>query len=238
MQSSQAALALLTVTMALAASPASAKGQLQTRPTLVEMPPSSAATRFILANSGDAPVAAQISVFAWTQKGGEDQLLATHDVVVSPPIAQVAPGSEQVVRIIRQGTAVSVDDRAYRLVVEELPSSKRDPTTAISVRLRYVIPLFLRAAGASAPSVSCRLSANVLTCLNKGGQPAQLGKSTLSDGNGHSLPLSEGLFGYVLPLGERRWIVSDVRINSFSNNLRLDSQINGQPVTLPVTRSP
>ena len=238
MHRTRAALAPLAIAATLAASAAGAKGQLQARPTMVEMPPAAAATRFILANTGDAPVAAQIKVFEWRQSKGQDELVPTRDVVVSPPIAQVAPGAEQVVRIIRPGPPVGGRDRSYRLVVEELPGSKKDANTAISVRLRYVIPLFLRAQGSSRPALACRLHGRMLACVNKGGQPAQLGRTTLHDSGGHAVELSAGLFGYVLPASERQWTLSDGRVDALSNTLRLESHLNGQPVTLPVARSP
>lgn len=234
----RAALALLTVATALAASTAGAKGQLQTRPTLVEIQPTAAATRFTLANQGDSPVAAQVRVYEWIQAGGEDRLVATDQIVVSPPITQVQPGAEQVVRVVRPGAPATGSDRAYRLVVEELPGAKTDAATAISVRVRYVIPLFVRAAGATKADVSCRLAGMLLTCLNRGGQPAQLGRSSLVDDQGHAVELSAGLFGYVLPISERRWMLRNALVPTLSNTLRLDSVVNGQAITLPVVRSP
>lgn len=223
--------------LAFAAGGATAKGKLQTRPTLVELPPRAAASRFVMANSGDSSVAAQVRVFAWSQEGGEDKLTPTDEVAISPPIAQIAAGAEQVVRVIRQAGPAVGADRTYRLVVDELPADKADDKSTIAVRLRYVIPLFVRAAGAEPPDLTCRLGAATLSCRNKGGQAAQLGRTRLSDTKGHSVELNAGLFGYVLPLSERRWELVAGTLATLVGELRLESQVNGQPATIPVERA-
>jgi fimbrial chaperone protein len=225
------------VASACLAGAAAAKGHLQARPTLVELMPQAAATRMTLANTGDAPVGAQVRVFAWSQDGGQDTLVPATDVVVSPPITRVPAGGEQVVRIVRTGAPAAGRDRTYRLVVDELPGS-RESTTAVAVRMQYVIPLFLRAADATAPAVKCTLAALELTCTNTGGQAAQLGRTRLVDAAGHASALSAGLFGYVLPGAQRRWSLARAAVPAGASALHLDTQLNGQPATLPVGRAP
>jgi fimbrial chaperone protein len=215
---------------------AAAKGHLQARPTLVELLPQASATRMTLANTGDAVVGAQVRVFEWSQQDGDDRLVPATDMVVSPPIARVPAGGEQVVRVVRTGPAAAGKDRTYRLVVDELPGS-REATTAVAVRMQYVIPLFVRAADASAPSVTCRLAGVDLACTNTGGQAAQLGRTRLVSADGHATALSAGLFGYVLPGAQRLWKLA-AGAPPAGAALHLDTQLNGQPATLPVTRAP
>jgi fimbrial chaperone protein len=104
--------------LAVAAPSASAKGHLQARPTMLELAPGAAAGRMTLANTGDEPVPAQVRVFAWIQKDGEDVLVPTTDIVLSPPIVTVPAGAEQLVRIVRQGRPPARSDQAYRIVVD------------------------------------------------------------------------------------------------------------------------
>jgi fimbrial chaperone protein len=228
----------LAVLAVLACTTAAAKGHLQARPTLVELAPQAAAGRLILANSGDAPVAAQVRVFSWDQVDGDDRLTPATDVVLSPPIASIPAGAEQVVRLVRTGPPATGHDRTYRLVVDELPGNPAAPNTAVSVRLQYVLPLFVRADGAAPPALACRVLAATLRCVNSGGQPAQLGRSQLVDGGGHALPLSAGLFGYVLPGRERRWALEASRLASLDGPLRLETQLNGQSVRVDLARTP
>jgi fimbrial chaperone protein len=227
---------LAAALLAVAAFAAAAQGQLQAGPTLVELPAGSAAGRMTLGNSGDAPVAAQVRIYAWSQVDGVDRLESTSDVVASPAISEIAAGGEQVVRLVRQGAAPAGVDLTYRVVVEELPEKGQGNT--VSIRMRYVIPLFLRAADAVAPAVACRIAASQLTCANAGGRAAQLGASRLLGTDGHQVVLSEGLYGYVLPGTSRRWELDPAQPLPGGANLVLETQVNGQSATLPVSRSP
>jgi fimbrial chaperone protein len=223
---------------ALLAPASMAKGQLQARPTLVELAPGATAARMILANTGDAPVSAQVRVFAWTQADGEDRLADTRAIALSPPIVRIPPGGEQVVRIVRQGPAAA-GEGSYRLVVDELPAPPATgEASGIAFRMRYVLPLFVRAAGASAPDLRCRLAGVQFSCDNRGGRAAQLGSSRLRDAGGHAVTLSPGLFGYVLAGSSRRWTLGAASLTALGSELQLETRLNGQPVTIPVARVP
>lgn len=233
------ALAAVALGLLGAASAVSARGELQAGPTLLEIRPGSTSARLRLSNSGDQPVSAQVRVFAWTQEGGEDKLLTTDALVASPPIAEVPAGGEHLVRIVLTGAAATEPrDRTFRVVVDELPGPPDEASTAVNVRMRYVIPVFVRADGAAAPALTCRVqaAANRLACRNDGGQPAQLGATTLKS-SGPALSLSDGLYGYVLPGSERQWALPAGR-HAFAGPLTLESRINGQPATVAVERLP
>lgn len=228
---------LIGACLAVAAFAASAKGQLQAGPTLIELPAGSAAGRMTLSNSGDGAVAAQVRIYAWTQADGVDRLEPTTDVVASPAIGEIAPGAEQVVRLVRQGPAPAGVDRTYRVVVEELPSAGQDNT--VNIRMRYVIPMFLRAPDAPAPALACRMAAaSQLICDNRGGRAAQLGASRLKNAGGRQSVLSEGLYGYVLPGASRRWELPPELQIPAGADLTMETQVNGQRAVLPVLRSP
>lgn len=231
----------LLTTLVLLASPAVATGQLQAGPTLLELPPGGTATRLLLRNSGGDTVAAQVRVYAWSQQDGEDLLEPSDDLAVSPPILELPPASERVVRLVRVGEpAEEGRDRTFRVVVDELPAAETDGGSEVELRMRYVIPAFVRAEGAAAPRLACRIEGGAggdrLICENAGGRAAQLGASRLFDAGGTELFLSEGLFGYVLPRSQRSWPLPPDR-PSFGPTLRLDTLVNGQPTTVPVDRA-
>ena len=232
------ALAGLAALLALAAATASAKGQLQVRPTQVEIPAGAPAGRLVLANTGDRPLTAQVRVFLWTQADGSDRLAKTDVIQLSPPIVQLAPGAEQLVRIVRLGPAPTSQDDNYRLVVDELPSADAPSGTGISLRMRYVLPLYVRAAQATAVKLQCHVSGAVLACDNQGTRAAQLGASKLLDGKGQALALTEGLLGYVLPGSHQQWPLDAKRLATLTADLRLETQLNGQPVSLAAPRAP
>ncbi len=230
--------ALLGAAMAFVVPASWARGQLQAAPTLVEVTAGATAGRLTLSNTGDAPVAAQVRVFAWSQAEGEDRLAVTGEVAVSPAIVRIEPGSSQVVRVVRQGTAPGPNDAIYRVVVDELPSPDDAQQTGVQFRLRFVVPVYLRAAGASPAALQCRLAGEQLACRNGGGQAAQLGATRLVDARGNDVALTRGLFGYVLPASERRWSLDAASLSELGGELRLESRVNGEPLTVPVSRAP
>ncbi|WP_231757239.1 fimbrial biogenesis chaperone [Microbulbifer elongatus] len=216
-----------------------AKGQLQAGPIMVQIGAGAKASRLRLSNTGDAQLSAQVRIFHWQQVDGEDQLTPSDAVVASPPIVQLAPGAEQIVRIVRLGPPAIEKDHNFRLVVDELPAPINDNNTKVSVRMRYVLPLFVRATDARPAKLSCRIdgSLKALECVNSGGRAAQLGATQLIDSFGWELPLSAGLLGYVLPGSRRIWTLpedSHLPVADSTHPMRLETLLNGQPSTIPL----
>lgn len=240
----RAAIALAIAMAALIAAPGhtATQGRLQAGPTLLEVDTRVGATRLVLRNTGDAPVGVQVRVFAWSQPDGDDSLTPSDDFAVSPPISEIPAGGEQVVRLVRLAAVSTPRDRTYRVVAEELPrraaEDGAEPSSTVTMRMRYVIPLFDRAAGASAPQVSCVLTSRAedarLRCENTGGRAAQFAATRIADSRGHSATLSKGLFGYVLPGSHRTWPVPAAFLREASGVLRLETQVDGKPSSIPV----
>ncbi|MPZ17796.1 MAG: fimbria/pilus periplasmic chaperone [Luteitalea sp.] len=239
-RSAAGGLIMLLGLVPLAYSAGQSGGQLQAGPTLLEIGPKVAATRLLLGNTGDAPVAAQVRVYAWRQSDGEDRLVPSDQVVVSPPIVELPAGREQVVRVVRLGPPASGRDHCYRIIVDELPRAERAEGNRVKLRMRYVLPLFVRAAEASTPALTCTIDAGgvLLMCENSGGRAAQLGASRLLDDETQVLNLSEGLFGYVLPGSRRVWSLAAHRPALKGQTLRLETRLNGHPAKLAVDRAP
>ena len=224
--------------LAAVAPVAMAGGHLQVGSTRVELLPGARATRLALRNTGDALVGAQVRVYDWSQPDGEDRLDETHDMALSPPIVRIAPGEEQVVRIVRQGPAPTGRDATYRVVAEEVPLTPQDANVAVGFRMRFVLPLFDRSTNAAPAQLSCRLSSDTLTCLNAGGRACKLGATRLVDAAGRAVELTNGLFGYVLPHSNRRWTLSADRLKTLGDGLRLKTKIdNASDLELAVERT-
>ncbi|WP_405286847.1 fimbrial biogenesis chaperone [Gaopeijia maritima] len=221
------------VVLLLGAQASAAEGQLQAGPTLLELRGEAGATRLTLSNPGETAVAAQIRVYRWLQIGGDDHLVETEAIGVSPPIAQIPPGGEQLVRLVRLGGVPDSADVPYRVVVEELPPPGPAASGRVEMRMRYVIPFFDRWSASVPPELSCRwgLGGSVLECANRGEQPAQLGATHLVDAEGGRRVLSEGLFGYVLPGSTREWAIDPL---PEPRPTLLATRVNGRPLTVPV----
>ncbi|WP_156382572.1 molecular chaperone [Acidovorax sp. Leaf160] len=149
-------------------------------------------------NRGEEPVSVQVRVMGWTQDQGDDQFDAQKDVIPSPPIADIAPGARQLVRLMALVPASPLSEDAYRVIVDELPrpagaaqsagGPAPAPALGVQLQVRYAIPLFVYGAGAAGP----RMSATALAALNgEAAQPleANLSWRIASDGDTHRLVL-------------------------------------------------
>lgn len=243
MTKTRRAAGLAALIAALAAPLAGAAGHLQVGGTLIELNPGANAGRFSLSNSGDAPIGVQARVYAWVQVGNEDRLSPTRALVLSPPIATIAPGASQLVRVVATGPLPLANDQAYRVVVEELPGSEESGSSTIAIRMRYIVPLYVRSGKARPPALACGIvTAQAapkasLSCTNAGGQAAQLGASRLT-GLGSPYELTPGLLGYVLPGSRRSWDLDPTRAAALGRAIALETHVNGLATTLALTAPP
>src|SRR5476649_1416502 len=77
-----------------------------------------------LENRGNEAANLQIRVFAWSQKGFEDQYENQRDVIGSPPVARIEPGQKQLVRLTRTREIPPGQEQAYRIIIDEIPAAK------------------------------------------------------------------------------------------------------------------
>lgn len=190
-----------------------------------------------MSNTGDNEVHAQVRVYHWTQQGGEDKLVPSRGLVISPPMVQIAPGERQLIRTIRLNAPPSgpgaVED-AYRIVIDELPVDS--PTTSkLRFVLRYSVPVFVAPAGSTAPppELGWALVRDgdkvALEVTNAGGSHAQLAALSFVNASGLRTELTAGLLGYVLPGAKMRWALKPPA-EVFGSGGVLETMINGQTV--------
>jgi fimbrial chaperone protein len=164
-------------------------------------------------NAGAGVLHAQVRVYRWTQEDGQDKLLPTQDMAISPPMVKLGPNDRQLVRAIRAGPAPSgVSELAFRLLVDEVPVASPGERRSDGLRflLRYSLPIFLAPAEGAAPmqlhwSLLLRQGHPVLQVSNTGGTHAQLADLGYSDASGRRVTVHAGLLGYVLPGATMRW---------------------------------
>lgn len=172
------------------------------------------ATALWLENKGTNTVTLQVRTLGWSQEKSTDALGAQEEVVASPPIAEVAPGQRQLVRLIRRVSADAAGERSYRLLIDELPqppNAEADvrASAQLAVQMRYSIPLFTYGVTApSAPRLAVRVESisgtRYLIISNAGDRHARL--TDLRVGTGaRQIVLRGGLAGYVLAGATMRW---------------------------------
>ena len=212
---------------------------LQVAPTSLTLQATQNADGLWLSNTGDGPVTAQVRVYRWTQQDGSDKETPSREVLVSPPLIQLAAADRQLIRVIRTGPPPMNAEESYRVVIDELPVPETGPKKGVQFVLRYSVPVFIAPAGAgAAPQLSWKVRREgqqaIVEVSNSGAIHAQLSDLYFSDGRGKRTEVFSGLLGYVLPGSQMRWAVKAPPA-IFANGGTLDSLINGSATqqTLP-----
>lgn len=184
-----------------------------------------------LENRGNQAVMLQIRVLAWSQDGREESYGNQEGVVPSPPSATIQPGQRQLVRLMKLIPAPEGQERAYRILVDELPSaaSLQDQAQSggnamgVKLQIRYSVPLFVSGKGhwikprtdlkrdassMAQPALSWRLQRegadHYLLIRNTGSTRARLTAIEWARGS-EVRPINPGLLGYVLANSQMRW---------------------------------
>jgi fimbrial chaperone protein len=237
---------------------------LQVTPTSLSVKASENATALWLSNTGDGVTHAQVRVYRWTEdqngdhltpSGGlwtqnehGDQVSPSSGLVVSPPMAQVGTGDQQMIRVIRVGAPPSgpgAVEEAYRLAIDELPiDAPAGP--GLHFVVHYSVPVFVEPLGkkGTAPQLQWTLRQEdehvVLQVSNSGNGHAQLANLSFVDSAGQRTEVDSGLLGYVLPGATMHWALKPPA-KVFARGGTLEIMINGRKATqnLPLaSRSP
>ncbi len=94
-------------------------------------------------NEEDAPLLIQAQVLAWSQEGNEEHYVDSKDLLVAPPVFQMAPKAEQIVRIALRHIENTDYELHYRLILSEVPPAAPKDFVGLSVALRMSIPIFI-----------------------------------------------------------------------------------------------
>lgn len=202
-QSALSALLWVICSMAMA-------GSISVAPTTIDVPADGLAV-FYVVNRGGEPAMVQVEPFDWSQSQGRDQLSESSTLEVSPPMAKLAPGERQLVRLRAPRSGAS--ERSYRLMVSELPDPAGDSAQAVQVLLRFSVPVFTRAPAGAVPELAWQLQRQPdgihLSVRNEGTMHAKLLRVVLANGD-RTIDVAAHTLAYVLPGGTRDWHVPDV----------------------------
>ena len=206
---------------------------LQISPVTVDMQADANATGITLSNPGDQPLYGQVRVFRWGQTDTDDTLEATQDIVASPPLIQVAPHSDQLVRLVRQSRNAVTSEQSYRVLIDEIPRPDAAAANGVTIRLRYSVPVFVHPAGPiGKPELSWQLQRGdqgwLLRVTNAGGRHGQIGEVTLVAAE-KTWTLNKGLLGYALAGHTQQWKVDLDPNIVLRGPLTIRASINGQP---------
>lgn len=175
-------------------------------PVSIEMAPGQMAASLTVIDEGDKETSFQIRPFAWTQPGGTDQLSATEDLLVSPPLGTIAAGARQVVRLVLR-RAPSAGEATYRILLDQIPPAAAPGTVRIALRLS--IPVFAQPASRAAAQLQWRIETSggqaYLVAVNSGTRHETVRNIALRSAAGGALQIEANASPYVLAGATRRW---------------------------------
>jgi fimbrial chaperone protein len=190
-------------------------GSVSVAPVLLDVTAPAAATLLTLRNDQTRPLNVQVRVYRWQQDGGEEKLVPTREVVVSPPIATMQPRGEQVVRVLRLSKAAPIGEESYRVLVDELPDAVERRDGRVRLVLRHSLPVFFAERALSPPSVTWSIAERggswLLEGVNAGGRRLRIANLSVKDAAGTVISYRSGLMGYVLAGGRVRWPLGPAR---------------------------
>jgi fimbrial chaperone protein len=193
--------ALLAATLTAAAAEA---GSITVAPVRIEVKMPRRAASIEVQNTGEQPAQMQVERYRWVaDRGGDDQLEATEDVIATPPIFTLAPGQKQIVRVLLFAAPDPSREASYRLILQETAMNDPPPNT-VQALLRISMPVFVTPPGAKANVVwTMRRDGDRwwLSAENTGNAHAQISSARTAVGG--ELKVS----GYLLPGETRRFAV-------------------------------
>jgi fimbrial chaperone protein len=183
---------------------------LEVVPTAIDLPAKGGPAQLRLVNHGNEAVAVQVEAFAWTQSASGETLGDSDDIVVSPPLARLAPLSSQIVRLLVANARPGAPERAFRVVVTQLP----DPGQAqqgMRVLLQFSVPVFAGDGALDAAAVTWSLRRDGgtprLQASNTGPRRAKFTDLVLAGSDGQK-PVAQQSLVYVLAGATRSWSVA------------------------------
>jgi fimbrial chaperone protein len=198
--------ALATLVFLLGAFPGlcAQAASLSVTPIMIEGASGRTAHVVTLHNGGEKPIQAQVRILSWRQANGEDILEETRRVVASPPIAEVGPGGDFTIRIVRVANEPITEEESYRLLVDEIPDAALRRNGLVAIAIRFSVPAFFSPADASLPRI-------VWSVSRSGPKPRLIGRNLgdkrvkLSDLSYGGKTITKGLAGYILGRSEKAW---------------------------------
>jgi fimbrial chaperone protein len=217
---------------------------LQVSPLSVTLKPGHSADGLTLRNVGTDVLHAQVRVYHWTQHDGAEELTPSSALLISPPMVQLNPGEQQLVRVILAGpppSGAATAEDAYRISIDELPIQSSGDRTLQFV-IRQVLPVFVEPAtgAAAAPNLQWSLQSDagqtVLQAMNNGNAHAQLADISFVSNARHRVEVAGGLAGYVLPGATRRWPLKQPV--DLASGGTFEARINGADATQILALAP
>lgn len=233
MNRSFAALGAIAVVVGIAVS-ANAQG-LTVLPVTLQLVPGQTTATLTVINQSDNETSFQVRGFAWTQPNGIDTLVASNELLTSPPLGTIAPNASQVVRMVLRHPP-QAQEASYRILLDQIPPPAVPGTVRIALRLS--IPVFAEPAARVAPHVTWHIETasgqSFLVGTNDGNQHELVRDIALVTTGGSTLRVEANVSPYILPGATRRWRIEDGVRAASGTQLRLKALAIAGTIDQPI----
>jgi fimbrial chaperone protein len=210
-------------------------------PVRIDLSPEQQTAAMTLKNESDQPTSIQIQAVAWSQLDGKDVYTPTRELLVSPPIATIAPKGEQIIRVALRRQADASKELAYRINLQELPMQPAPGFMGVQVALRIGLPVFVQSQkGDAKPKMAwsvSRMPDNKLKVgvQNQGNAHIQISdfalyvpgdKQSITDETGSSYILAGQEHEWLLKTSPPEKITADhLRLNAYTDADNVDMEL-------------
>lgn len=208
-------------------------------PVSVEILSDQSASSISLYNQSNESSDLQVRVFEWRQNAGQDQLIPTDEIAVSPPFLKLQPNDSYNLRVVRINPVPFSGEQTYRIIVDELPKpiDNRKVDQGVNVLLRSSLPLFVVNKDAITKltwSIQQEQNNSSLIINNVGNRHALLSNLTLVDttaNKSYAIKVNT-VNGYILAGKARNFNISPDFKFQTDHKYNISLNINGKQTSL------
>ncbi|QHE75087.1 fimbrial biogenesis chaperone [Hydrogenophaga sp. PBL-H3] len=176
----------------------------QVRPVRLDLGNRQPTAQLMVSNPTSRPLLIQAEAFDWSQEQDRDQLQPSQDLIVNPPIFELAPGAQQVVRVGLRRAAKDGVERPHRIWLTQVATTSDEGDNGVQMLLRLSLPVFVTGTGTGAALAEWQRHAQdgVVELNNPGARHLHVRELRLLADD--ATPTSLGPC-YALPGGRCRW---------------------------------
>lgn len=119
----------------------------QVRPVRLDLGSRQPTAQLVVSNPTSRPLLIQAEAFDWSQEQDRDQLLPSQDLIVNPPIFELAAGARQVVRVGLRRAAQDGVERPHRIWLTQVATTPAEGDAGVQMLLRLSLPVFVVGTG-------------------------------------------------------------------------------------------
>ena len=225
--------ALVAALLAAAGFDPASAGSLSVSPLRVNFTGPNQGSVVEITNGGEQDLSMQVEAVEWVQSGqAVDEYHPTDAIVAVPPIFTVPPGKTQLIRVGKLDQPPGDYERAYRLLITEIPSPGDDENhAALKFRMKVSLPVFDAPAVPSEPRLDLletefkdgKLRARF---FNPGNSHVQVERLVADLGSGFDENTATSM-GYLLPGVERDFYI-DLEDKNQVRRIKAETDIAGE----------